>query len=103
LSHQLSGKFSNKSKRVCKKEVLGLVYLNNNKQVVVISLALSTLNKFMMTGHFVVLKGQLISKANCQVVNFSKKRMNEFIFTTMRRVVVRFSEEIEDTKKAFRN
>ena len=31
-------------------------------------------------------KGQLISKANCQPVNSSKKGTNEFIFTTMRRV-----------------
>ena len=44
-------------------------------------------------------KGQLISKANCQAVNSSKKRTNEFIFTTMRRVFVGFLEEIEDTKK----
>ena len=49
------------------------------------------------------LKGQLISKANCQAVNSSKKRTNEFVFTTMRRVFVRFLEEIEDTKKTFRN
>ena len=48
-------------------------------------------------------KGQLISKANCQAVNSSKKRTNEFVFTTMRRVFVRFLEEIEDSKKAFRN
>ena len=50
-----------------------------------------------------VTKGQLISKANCQAVNSSKKQTNEFIFTTMQRVFVRFLEEIEDTKKAFRN
>ena len=50
-----------------------------------------------------ILKGQIISKANCQVVNSSKKRTNEFVFTTMRRVFVRFLEEIEDTKKTFRN
>ena len=48
-------------------------------------------------------KGQLILKANCQAVNSSKKRTNEFVFTTMRRVFVRFLEEIEDTKKTFRN
>ena len=48
-------------------------------------------------------KGQLISKANYQAVNSSKKRMNEFVFTTMRRVFVRFLEEIGDTKNAFRN
>ena len=46
-------------------------------------------------------KGQLISKANCQAVNSSKKRTNEFVFTTMRHVFVRFLEEIEDTKKTF--
>ena len=50
-----------------------------------------------------LIKGQLISKANCQAVNSSKKRTNEFVFTTMRRVFVRFLEEIEDTKKTFRN
>ena len=50
-----------------------------------------------------LVKGQLISKANCQAVNSSKKRTNEFVFTTMRRVFVRFLEEIEDTKKTFRN
>ena len=33
----------------------------------------------------------------------SKKRTKEFNFTTMRLVFVRFLEEIEDTKKAFRN
>ena len=51
----------------------------------------------------VVVKGQLISKANCQAVNSSKKRTNEFVFTTMRRVFVRFLEEIEVNKKTFRN
>ena len=48
-------------------------------------------------------KGQLISKANCQALNSSKKRTNEFRFTTMRRDYDRFLEEIEDTKKSFRN
>ena len=48
-------------------------------------------------------KGQLISKANGQAVNSSKKRTNEFIFTTMRCIFVNFLEEIEDTKKNFRN
>ena len=32
-----------------------------------------------------IAKGQLISKANCQAVNSSKKWTNEFIFTSMRR------------------
>ena len=48
-------------------------------------------------------KGQLISKSNCKAVNSSKKGMNEFIFTNMRRVFACFLEEIEDTKKTFRN
>ena len=48
-------------------------------------------------------KGQLISKANCQAVNSSKKRTNEFVFTTMRHVLVCFLEEIEDIKKVFWN
>ena len=48
-------------------------------------------------------KGQLILKANCQAVNSSTKRMNEFVITTMRRVFVRFLEEIEDTKRTFQN
>ena len=54
-------------------------------------------------GTFHVIKGQLISKTNCQAVNSSKKRTNEFVFTTMRRVFVHFLEEIEDTKKTFGN
>ena len=33
----------------------------------------------------------------------SKKRTNEFVFTSMRRVFVGLLEEIEDSKKAFRN
>ena len=48
-------------------------------------------------------KGQLFSKANCQAVNSSIKQMNEFVFTTLQRVFICFMEEIEDTKKAFRN
>ena len=36
-------------------------------------------------------------------MNSSKKQTNEFVFTTMRCVFVRFLEEIEDTKKTFRN
>ena len=46
-------------------------------------------------------KGQLISKANAQAVNSSKKRTNEFVFTTMRLVFVHFLEEIEDAKNMF--
>ena len=42
-------------------------------------------------------------KGNCQVVNSSQKCMNEFVFTSMRRVFIRSLEEIEDSKKAIRN
>ena len=35
-------------------------------------------------------KGQLISKADCQAEDFPKKRTKEFVFTSMRRVFVRF-------------
>ena len=36
-------------------------------------------------GTKILTKGQIISKANCQAVNSSKKRTNEFVFTTMQR------------------
>ena len=45
-------------------------------------------------------KGQLISKANCQVVNSSKKRTNEFVFTTMRSVFV-FWKKLKTPKRHF--
>ena len=48
------------------------------------------------------IKGQLIFKSKLSV-NSSKKRTNEFVFTSMLRVCVHFLEEIEDSKKAFRN
>ena len=45
------------------------------------------------------------SKKKCSsfylAVNSSKKRTNVFVCTTMRRVFVRFLEEIEDTKQPF--
>ena len=43
------------------------------------------------------LKGQLISKANCQAEDSSKKRTN----ISMRRVFVRFLEESSARKKRF--
>ena len=46
-------------------------------------------------------KGQLILKANCQAMNSSKKQMNEFVFTNMRRVFVCFSEESSVREKRF--
>ena len=51
----------------------------------------------------VTTKGQLISKANYQAMNSSKKRTNEFVLTSMRCVLVPFLEEIEDSNNAFRN
>ena len=52
-------------------------------------------------------KGQLISKGVLISSIFSKKRMKEFDFTTMIPQIDLFSfvflEEIEDTKKPFRN
>ena len=50
-----------------------------------------------------VSKGQTKSKRFFQADVSSKKQRKEFNFTTMRLVFVRFLEEIEDTKKAFRN
>ena len=47
-------------------------------------------HKETIEGKWFASKGQLISKANCQAVNSSKKRTNEFFFTTMRRVFVQF-------------
>ena len=44
-------------------------------------------------------KGQLISKTNCQAENSSKKRINEFVFTSMRHVFVRSLEESSARKK----
>ena len=46
-------------------------------------------------------KGQLISKANCQAENSPKKRTNEFVFTSMRRVFVRFLGESSARKNRF--
>ena len=57
----------------------------------------------MWAKKYLTFKGQLISKANFQAMNSSKKRTNEFLFTSMRCVFVCFLEEIEDSKKAFRN
>ena len=62
-------------------------------------------NKFLRNLHrrFLLFKGQLILKANCQALNSSKKRTNEFILLVCRCVFVCFLEEIEDSKKAFQN
>ena len=39
---------------------------------------------FNFCGKFAKIKGQLISKANCQAVNSSKKRLNELVFIIIR-------------------
>ena len=54
-------------------------------------------------GWKVIGKGQLISKANCQAEDSSKKGTNEFIFTSVRCVFVRFLEESSARKKTFRD
>ena len=48
-------------------------------------------------------KGQLILKANFQAEDSSKKRTNEFVFTSMQRVFVRFLEESLGLTICFRN
>ena len=42
-----------------------------------------------------------ISKANCQVMNSSKKQTNEFVFTTMPCVFVRFWKKLKTPKRHF--
>ena len=43
-------------------------------------------------------KGQLISKTNCKAEDSPKKRTNEFIFTSMRRVFVRPEKNVSRFK-----
>ena len=59
-------------------------------------LVCSALVDFTRSAHT---KGQFISKANCQTVNFFKQRTNKFVFTSMRRVFVCFLWESSDRKK----
>ena len=47
------------------------------------------------------IKGQLISKKIVKAEDSSKKRTNEFVFTSMRRVFVRFFEEFSARKNRF--
>ena len=49
--------------------------------------------------NIIVVKGQLISKANCQAEDSPKKQTNEFVFTSMRHVFVRFLGESSAGKK----
>ena len=51
----------------------------------------------------IVTKGQLILKANYQAEDSSKKRMKDFVFTSMRRLFVRFLEESSARNKRFRD
>ena len=46
---------------------------------------------------YVLFIGQLISEANCQAKNSSKKWTNKVVFTSVRHVFVCFLEEIEGT------
>ena len=46
--------------------------------------------KFIGVQLFVLPKGQLISKANCHSLNSSKKRTNEFVLISIRRVFICF-------------
>ena len=48
-------------------------------------------------------KGHLISKANSQAEDSPKKRTNEFVFTSMRHVFVRFLGESSARTKKFRD
>ena len=48
-----------------------------------------------------VIKGQLISKRSSQAEDSPKKRTNEFVFTSMRRVFVRFLGKSSARKKSF--
>ena len=50
-----------------------------------------------------LLKGHLISKAICQAEASPTKRTNEFVFTSMRHVFVRFLGESLAKKKTFRD
>ena len=46
-------------------------------------------------------KGQITSKANYPGVNSSKNRTNEFVITTMGRVIIIFLKKLKTTKKSF--
>ena len=59
---------------------------------------------FLLSAQILLLpKGQLISETNCQAMDSSKKQTNEFVFTSMRRVFVRFFEESLCLTIYFRN
>ena len=48
-------------------------------------------------------KGHLTSKADCQAEDSPKKRTNEFVFTSVRHVFVRFLGESSARTKTFRD
>ena len=79
------------------------VFNSLNLKMYIVQIKLKVSAKIIHT-HFKkcwIPKGQLISKANCQAEDSSKKRTNEFIFTSMRRVFVRFLGESSARKKSF--
>ena len=66
-----------------------------------------SLDKYFLTygrnipWNYKVCKGQLISKRHSQAEDSPKKRTNEFVFTSMRRIFVRFLGESSARKKSF--
>ena len=48
-------------------------------------------------------KGQLISRADCQAEDSPKKRTNEFVFTSVQQLFVRFLGESSASNKTFRD
>ena len=55
------------------------------------------------TSNSLIVKGQLISKADCQAEDSPKKRTNEFVFTSVRRLFVRFLGESSARYKMFQD
>ena len=66
-------------------------------------LAIKTIAKNMLVAKNGLSKGQLISKRNSQAEDSPKKRTNEFVFTSMRRVFVRFLGKSLARKKSLRD
>ena len=73
---------------------IGVFYESTLLQFLVVSICMIDIYSF---------KGQLISKTNRQTMDSPKKRTNEFVFTSMRRVFVRFLGESLGLTICFRN